>query len=142
MKKGAYFTLTVIGLVLIVVGLFSLKSAEEPQGIMRVLPYFCIGIGCGAFGHGLGEMISRRATKNAQDLQKQIEIAKKDERNIAISNRAKGKAYDAMIYIFGALIVSFGLMNLEPYVVLLLVFAYLLVIGISIYYRCKYDKEM
>lgn len=142
MKKGAYFILAVIGFVLAVVGLCYLKSAGETQGAMRVLPYFCIGIGCGAFGHGMGEMISRRALKNAQGIQKQMEIEKKDERNIAISNRAKGKAYDAMIYIFGALIVSLGLMDLEMYVLLLLVFAYLLVIGISIYYRCKYDKEM
>lgn len=142
MKKGAYFTLAVIGFVLAAVGLCYLKSAGEPQGFMRVLPYCCIGIGCGVFGHGMGEMISRRTIKNAPDIQKQIEIEKNDERNIAISNRAKGKAYNAMIYIFGALIVSFGLMNLEMYVILLLVSAYLLVIGISIYYRCKYDNEM
>ncbi|MET0017505.1 hypothetical protein [Oscillibacter sp.] len=139
MKKGVFFTLSVIGLVLIAVGLYFAKSAPETQGVMRVLPYYCIGIGCGAFGHGVGELIALKAAGN---LQKQIEIEKKDERNIAISNYAKGKAFDAMIYIFGALIVSFGLMNLAPYVVLMLVFAYLLVAGIAIYYRCKYDKEM
>ena len=33
-------------------------------------------------------------------------------------------------------------MELEMAVVLLLVFAYLLVVGISIYYRCKYNREM
>lgn len=142
MKKGACFTLAVIGFMLVLVGLCYLKSVKEPQGIMRVLPYYCIGIGCGMFGHGAGEIISRRTTKKAQDVQKQIEIEKNDERNIAISSRAKGKAFDAMIYIFGALIVSFGLMELELYVILSLVFAYFLVIGISIYYRCKYDKEM
>lgn len=142
MKKGAFFTLSVIGLVLIVVGLCSLKSAAEAQGVMRVWPYYCIGIGCGAFGHGMGEILSRRAVKNAADIQRRIQIEKKDERNIAISNYAKGKAFDAMIYIFGALIVSFGLMNVDWYIILMLVFAYLLVEGISIYYRCKYDKEM
>ena len=47
-----------------------------------------------------------------------------------------------MIYIFGALIISFGLMNIDGHVVLMLVFAYLLVQGISVYYRGKYDKEM
>lgn len=142
MKKGAYFTLTVLGFVLTVVGLCYLKSTAELRGYMRVLPYVCIGIGCGAFGHGLGEILSQRAVKNSQELQRQIEIEKKDERNVTISNRAKAKAYNAMIYILGALIVSFSLMNLELYVILLLVFAYLLVIGISVYYRCKYDKEM
>ena len=139
MKKGIFFTLSVIGLVLIAVGLYFAKSAPEAQGVMRVFPYYCIGIGCGAFGHGVGELI---ALKAAGDLQKQIEIEKKDERNITISNYAKGKAYDAMIYIFGALIISFGLMNIDWHVVLMLVFAYLLVQGISVYYRGKYDKEM
>ena len=109
---------------------------------MIALPYICIGVGCGAFGHGMGEMISKQTMKSAPDIAKQIEIEKHDERNIEIANRAKGKAYDAMIYIFGALLVSFGLMGLAVYAILMLVFAYLLVVGISIYYRCKYDKEM
>ena len=142
MKKGAYFLLTVIGLVLAIVGLSLIKSNTEPIGIMVALPYVCIGIGCGAFGHGLGQMLSDKALKNAPDIKKQMEIEKKDERNIMIANYAKGKAYDAMIFIFGALLLSFSLMNVELYVILLLVFAYLLVVGISIYYRIRYDKEM
>lgn len=139
MKKGAFFTLSVIGLALIAVGLFYIKSATEAQGVMKVLPYYCIGIGCGAFGHGTGKLI---ALKTAGSIQKQIEIEQKDERNVAICNCAKGKAFDAMIYIFSVLIVSFELMSLDLYVILPLVFAYLLVAGISIYYRCKYDKLM
>ena len=143
MKKSAYYTLAVLGFVLIVVGLCALKRMDNgATGFWQVAPYFCIGIGCGALGHGLGECISRRAVKNCPDLQKEMEIAQADERNVAIGNRAKGKAYDAMIYIFGALIVSFGLMSVALPVLLILIFAYLLVVGISIYYRCKYDKEM
>ena len=142
MKKGFMFILTVIGFVLIIVGLCYLKSTSDPEGIMIALPYICIGIGCGVFCHGMGEMISKQTMKKAPDIAKQIEIEKHDERNIEIANRAKGKAYDAMIYIFGALLVSFGLMGLAVYAILMLVFAYLLVVGISIYYRCKYDKEM
>lgn len=33
-----------------------------------------------------------------------MDIVRKDERNIAISNRAKAKAYDLMTYTFGALL--------------------------------------
>lgn len=142
MKKGAMFTLTVVGFVLIVVGLCELKFSAVAEGAMAALPYVCIGVGCGAFGHGLGEIVSKRTLKHAPDLAKQIEIEKHDERNVEIANRAKGKAYDAMIYIFGALLVSLSLMDIPLYVVLMLVFAYLLVVGISIYYRCKYDREM
>lgn len=142
MKNRGYIILTVIGFALAAAGLWSLKSGTALGGGGYVLPYLCIGAGCGAFGHGMGELIGRRALKHAQDVRRQIEIEQKDERNIAIMNRAKGKAYDAMIYIFGALMVSFALMELEMAVVLLLVFAYLLVVGISIYYRCKYNREM
>ena len=143
MKKGAMFTLTAAGLALLVAGLCLLRAPAQGTGLMAALPYVCIGLGCGAFGHGLGEMIGGRAMKSAPDIRKQMDIEKNDERNIEIANRAKGKAYDAMIYIFGALAVSLGLMEDTPvYVVLLLVFAYLSVVGISIYYRCKFDREM
>jgi len=142
MKKGPAFTLSVIGFVLIAAGLYYLRTTGDASGIMRVIPYYMIGIGCGTFGHGMGEIISNRATKKSPDLRREMKIAQNDERNIEISNRAKGKAYDAMIYIFGALMVSLGLMQIDTLVLLLIVFSYLAVVGISIYYRMKYDREM
>ena len=90
----------------------------------------------------MGNIMSKRALKNHPDIQRQIEIEKKDERNIAIGSRAKAKAFDIMVFVFGALMVSFAMMGVELVAVLLLVFAYLLVIGCGVYYRCKYDKEM
>ena len=71
-----------------------------------------------------------------------MEIDQKDERNIAISNRAKAKAYDIMLYIFGAVMVSFVLAGVEVVAILLLVAAYLLIIGVFIFYLSKYGKEM
>ena len=59
-----------------------------------------------------------------------------------VSIKAKGKAFDMMTYIFGALMVSFALMDVDMTPLLLLVFAYLFVHGFSIYYRMKFDKEM
>lgn len=109
---------------------------------MRALPYILVGLGCGIFGHGTGNIISQKSLKNSPDIQKKIEIDKNDERNIAIRNRAKAKAYDMMVFMFGALMLSFALMGVDMIAVLLLVFAYLFVMGYSVYYRCKYDKEM
>jgi hypothetical protein len=134
--------LVIIGLILFVAGLIIVKTLSEPQGVMRALPYVCIGIGCGIFGQGMGNIISRKAVKNNPDIYKQIEIGKKDERNITIANRAKAKSYDMMIFVFGALMVSFALMGVEVTALLLLVFAYLFVIFYGIYYRFKYEKEM
>lgn len=50
-----------LGLLLLAMGLFLIKTSIEAQGAMRALPYVCIGIGCGLFGHGMGNVISERA---------------------------------------------------------------------------------
>ena len=74
-------------------------------------------------------------------VQKQMEIDRKDERNIMIRNAAKSKAYDVMTFVFGALLIAIGLMSpgLAPF--LLLVFAYLFVLGTGIYFRIKFEKK-
>lgn len=136
------YIITAIGIILFATGLALLKTLVDPQGIGRTLPYVCIGIGCGLFGHGFGNVLARKALKNSADIQKQIEVDRNDERNITIANRAKAKAYDMMIFVFGALLLSFALMGIDLVAVLLLVAAYLFVLFYGIYYRFKYDKEM
>ena len=133
---------TFLGLLLLAVSLYVIKTSNDPQGIMRTLPYVCIGIGCGLFGHGMGNVISERAINSYPELKRQLDIEKNDERNVAIANRAKGKAFDMMTFVFGALMLSFALMGIDMVAVLLLVFAYLLVHGFALYYRFKFDKEM
>lgn len=140
--KITRYTTIIVGLLLLVTGLFLVKSFENPQGIMRTLPYVCIGIGCGLFVHGMGDMLSERALRKAPETQKQMEIEKNDERNIALADKAKGKAFDMMTFVFGTLMVSFALMGVDVIAVLLLVFSYLFVHGSAIYYRYKLDREM
>ena len=134
--------LTALGLALLGAGIALVKTIADPSGILLPLPYVMIGVGSGLFVQGMGGVLSRNALKKNPELEKQIEIEKKDERNIAIANRAKAQAYDRMIFIFGALMLSFALMNVDMAATLLLVFAYLVVVGFSVYYRIKYDKEM
>jgi hypothetical protein len=143
MKKtiSSYF-LTVVGVGLLAAGLYFIKTIEDPQGMLRALPYICVGLGCAIFGHGMGEIIIRHAMKNNPAAAKQLEIDKKDERNLAIANRAKAKAYDMMVFVLGALITAIALMAIDLIVVLLLVFAYLFILGYCTYYRIKYYKEM
>ena len=143
MKKGRMdYISTAGGMILLGTGFLLVKTLDNPQGFMLALPYVCVGIGCGAFGHGMGNIISRGAMKNSPDIQKQLEIDKNDERNIAIANRAKAKAYDMMTFVFGALMMSFALMGVDMVAIVLFVFMYLFVQAYAIYYRCKYDKEM
>ncbi|URN93007.1 MAG: hypothetical protein NAG76_14280 [Candidatus Pristimantibacillus lignocellulolyticus] len=80
--------------------------------------------------------------KNHPDAAKQLEIDKKDERNLVIANRAKAKAYDMMVFVLGALILVFALMGIDLIAVLILVFVYAFILGYNIYYRVKYYKEM
>lgn len=141
-KKNFNCLIAVVGLLLLATGLILLKVIINPQGILLVVPYICIGLGCGAFCHGVGDIVNNKVAKNNPRLQKQMEIDKNDERNIAIANQAKAKAYDIMLYVFGALMVAFALMSVDMVAVLLLVATYLFVIGFFTYYLNKYHKEM
>ena len=133
----------VIGIVILVLGLFFVKiSLDTSSSFLVALPYVCIGIGCGIFGHGMGGVIAAKSMKNHADVQKQITIEKNDERNMAIANAAKAKAFHCMTYAFGAVILTFALMGVDLIPLLLLVFAYLFVHGCGIYYRWKYEREM
>jgi hypothetical protein len=143
MKRSIeHYIASIFGLLMLVTGVCLIKIIIEPQGIMRAIPYVCIGLGCGIFGNGIGEIISRRAIKNHPDIEKKMKIDKQDERNVTIGNSAKAKAYDMMIFVFGALMLVFALMGVDMVAILLLVFAYVFVIGYGIYYRFKFDKEM
>lgn len=136
------YLITVVGVAILAIGVYFIKTIEDPQGLLRALPYICVGLGCGIFGHGMGEIVVRSAMKKNPAAAKQLEIDKKDERNLAIANRAKAKAYDMMVFVFGALITAIALMAIDLTVVLLLVFAYMFILGYNSYYRFKYYKEM
>ncbi|MBQ3119575.1 MAG: hypothetical protein IJC12_01740 [Peptococcaceae bacterium] len=140
-RESRHYVFAGVGVLFFIAGCVLLMMLSNPQGIWQVLPYICIGVGCGALGHGVGEIATNRALKNDPQLRKQMEIEKNDERNIAISNQAKAKAYDAMLYVFGALMLAFALMNVDMLPILLLVAGYLLVVGIFIFYLNKYQKE-
>ena len=118
------------------------KAFPDAVGILRPLPYLLVALGCGVFGNGAGALIERAAMKNHPREQKQAEIERNDERNITITIRAKAKAYDMMVTVFGAVLLCLALMNTDLTVILLLVFAYLFVVGCSISYRVRYNKEM
>lgn len=141
-KKLIDYFIVIIGIILLIGGLVLIKLIDTSQGIFIALPYISIGVGCGIFGHGMGNLINSRIMSNRPDIKKQMEIEQKDERNIAIQSQAKAKAYDLMIFVFGALMIALALMNVDMMVILMLVSCYLFVIGYSVYCRVKYEKEM
>ena len=143
MKRNTWQTiLGILGLALLALGLYLVKTTNATEGILLTLPYVFVGIGSGLFGQGMGGVIERSVLKKNPEILKQKEIEVNDERNQQISNRAKSKAYDVMVFVFGALMVAFALMGMDIIAVLLLVFAYLFVVGSAVYYRVKFEKEL
>ncbi|RVU97001.1 hypothetical protein EII22_08665 [Coriobacteriales bacterium OH1046] len=140
--KVARWTAIVAGVLLLAAGLWLVKTKGVQQGMMEAVPFVCIGIGCGLFGHGAGNVISERALRSDPKLRRKIEIERNDERSIAIANAAKGKAFDMMTFVFSALMLSFALMGVDMTATLLLVFSYLIVHGFALYYRLKLDREL
>ena len=129
----------VIGALALIAGLLSIKLFDLGS---QAAPYLCIGLGCGVFGQGIGDLITRWSEKGHPELTRKREIEEQDERNIAVRNMAQAKAYRIMIPVFGALFFAFGLMQVELRVILLLVAAYLYICGCSVYYSVKYRREM
>ena len=142
MKKNAKIVGVVLGAGAAAAGFVLQLTTASYGSFLWVLSAVLIGLGCGAFGHGLGDLLSQRALKDAPELARRLEIEATDERNVALANAAKAKAFDQMLYIFGALMLAFVLMQIELAAILLLVAAYLFIVGCSIYYRSKYEKEM
>ena len=140
MKNKKDLLISLFGVLLILAGFYLIKAIDDPQNVMRSLPYLCIGIGCGLFGNGVGEFISKKSMENDPQLAKQIEIDTKDERNVMIGNMAKAKGFDMMLYVYSALLLTFALMGISFNVLIPLVVDYLFVIGYSIYHRGKFEK--
>ncbi len=133
---------TVLGSILLVIGLVMVKTIQEPQEVIKVLSFSFVGIGCGVFGYNLGEIISNKVLQKYPDEAKRIEVELKDERNLIISCKAKAKAYDTMIYVYALLIFVFALMKFDLTVIVLLGLTYIFIVFIGTYFRYKYEKEM
>ncbi len=101
-----------------------------------------IGVGSGLFGHSMGKLIETKANEKAPEQYRRVAIEQKDERNQMINSIAKGKAFDAMNYIYSTVLIITALLNVGMVVILLLVASYLLVHGIRVYEVTRLMKEM
>lgn len=141
MKKTKYYLIAAAGAALFALGLFLVKAYPESGGLLLTLPYLCIGVGCGAFGHGLGEILSKKALEKDPEMARRLDIEAKDERNVKHANAAKAKGFDMMTYVFAALLLAFALMNAGFAVIIPSVVAYLFIQFYALYHRFKLDRE-
>lgn len=141
-KKTISIVFVVLGILLFAGGLTLILLPHSSSGILSALPFIMIGIGCGVSGQGIGELVQRRKLASSPQLAKQQETEIGDERNIAIAFQAKSKAFDLMVYLFGALLLSFALFGVSAAATLSLAVAYLAVIGCRIWFAVKLNREM
>ena len=60
-RKAGNWLVMILGLALLIAAVAVLRLNGDLAGALRVLPYLCVGVGCGLFGYGAGELIRRRA---------------------------------------------------------------------------------
>ena len=134
--------LSFLGVVLVALGLFIYQKTVGMDKTVAAIPYIFIAIGCGIFGHFTGNLIQYYSIKNNEELKRQIEIEKNDERNILIAEKSKAKAYDLMIYLFAAMLIIFSLMGADKLQILVLVAIYLSLQIYALYWRSKFESRM
>ena len=132
-KVGA--VVAVIGVAVLALGLFLMSRMSA------ALPGVLIGLGSGALGAGLSGVLTDALSRKYPDMARKT-VEQQDERNVAISNRAKARAYDLMVYVFGALMIACALMNADMTIILMLIGAYLIVVACRIGFAVHYDKIM
>lgn len=137
-----YLLFTFLGICLLVLGAILAKMDINLPVIIETLPYILVGIGAGIFGQNLGSVLMIRSFKKDPMLEKKYEIDLKDERNNSIRDRAKAKSYDLMVKVFGVLLLVLALINKDLTIVLLVVFAYVIVVYSNVYYLTRLNKEM
>lgn len=140
MKNNKYrikLVLAMIGIILTIIG-FIFIEANQFKVFFAVLA----AAGFNLFCHYLGKLGMLYTMRKNPEEAKRAKIAENDERNMSISNQAKSKAFDAMGFIFGTLIVVYALLRIDIIPLILLVVAYLAVYGLMIYYIYILRKKM
>ena len=78
MKRAKNIWLSVLGFALIAAGIYLIRTVPDPQGILRALPFLLVGFGCGIFGHGLGELLAKKAAESDPETARRMEIDQTD----------------------------------------------------------------
>lgn len=131
-----YVLLLLLGVLLLAAGLFGFgESAKTVSGM-------CIGIGAGLIGMNTAHFIIDFYYKRHPDAQKQSVIEAQDERNVALTDKAKAKAFDLNNKVL--MLVPFLLILADSplWITLSAVGVYLFGFGAQIYFTMRLSREM
>ncbi|WMJ89240.1 hypothetical protein [Anaerocolumna sp. MB42-C2] len=128
--------LILLGVIVLAVGIFVISEN------LKTISGLCIGIGAGFISMNVANLIIILYYKKHPDLKKQSEIESKDERTVAITNKAKAKAFD--ITVRALIIIPFLLILADSplWMTLASVALYSFGFGAQIYFTIRYSKEM
>ena len=126
MKNKKYIFITVLGVLLIIFGGYSVKHFELTE-TLEIISYLAIGLGSGLFGSGVGSLIKEFSTLKNPEVAKSIRIEENDERNIAIAQEAKSRAFTLMNFLYGGVFLTFILMKVELKYLLVMISLYVIV---------------
>lgn len=140
MKKnrlGLWIAGIIVGIALVGIGGTMLDHPAQ-----KALSGTLIGIGAGLAGMMLSKLAVEAAYRNHPHARRKAEIDEKDERNVTLNSLSKAKAFDAMSWILGILMLVLALMDTPLIAILLLVAAYLLIYGVYFISLNRYSKQM
>ena len=140
-KSTKYIIGCVLGATLVITGILLAIFFAIPQGVMQALPFVLIGLGLGAFGGGLGGVLSVRMIKKDPKFAKQLNDFY-DERAIMLETKAKAKTNDFTATMLCALIIFLAVMQVQLLVILVFIGAMLVRMFVLHYLMKKYLKEM
>lgn len=133
---------TILGIILMALGLYFFKTSLITKTYVEVLVYIALALGTVIFGQGMSNLMQRQVLNGDQEVSKDLEINKKDERNITIMNHSKAKAFDCMAFIILALILIFAWLNVDFKVLALLIFSYIFTLIYALIQRKKYERKL
>lgn len=136
MRKLWFILVLLLGIGIALAGMF-LKGDE-----LKAVSGVCIGIGACLIGLGAANLFMLGFEEKNPSIAKIKEIEEKDERNIAIRNRAKARAADITQYLIVALTFVTILIKAPLWVTFVTIGIYLSYNILSLYLISKFSKEM
>lgn len=139
MKKGAIsgnIIWTILGVILLAVGIFVLDDNS------KTIAGVCIGIGSALASTSMANLFMYRYYLKHPGLKKKNEIASRDERGVAITYKAKAKAFDMLMRVLMVIPFLLILIDSSLWMILSVVAVYLFGFSVQICYVVKFNKEM
>ncbi len=142
-SKARYGVYLLLGLASVVAAIVVWPyTMDVASNMVQAIPFVLLSIGSGVLGLGVRLALKRLARDSVPHKAKQREIDEKDERNVALRNDAKARAFDLMLIAIGALLIAFAFTGVSKIVILSLGGTYLFVLVSTIYFAIKVNRYM